>query len=112
MSNRTTANRSAIGKTSTLQSVTLAAEKANAADSFPRQKHIGTAITYAHFRNSEYCPVPHPCPALEPTKFVRRFGPLMVPAAAGYPILDVACGSGRNGVFMAELGAPVIGVDR
>jgi len=30
----------------------------------------------------------------------------------GHPIIDVACGSGRNGIFLAQLGCSVICLDR
>jgi SAM-dependent methyltransferase len=35
-----------------------------------------------------------------------------VNAASGYPIVDVACGGGRNAFYLAELGCTVICVDR
>jgi SAM-dependent methyltransferase len=43
--------------------------------------------------------------------FVRRFAHRIVSNASG-PILDVACGSGRNAFLLASLGATVVGVDR
>jgi tellurite methyltransferase len=49
---------------------------------------------------------------LAPTKLVQRFGTQMVAAAAGRPILDVACGNGRNAVFIAHLGGNVICIDQ
>jgi len=36
----------------------------------------------------------------------------MADAAAGKPVLDVACGSGRNALALAQLGCTVICVDR
>ena len=36
----------------------------------------------------------------------------MVEAAADEPILDVACGSGRNAIFLAQLGGKVICIDK
>jgi SAM-dependent methyltransferase len=48
---------------------------------------------------------------LAPSPRVRRFGREMVDAADGYPILDVACGGGRNGAWISHLGASVIGID-
>jgi len=42
---------------------------------------------------------------------VRKFGREMVLAAEGHPILDVACGGGRNGVWLAHLGGRVVGID-
>jgi SAM-dependent methyltransferase len=35
-----------------------------------------------------------------------------VNTASGYPIVDVACGGGRNAFYLAELGCTVICVDR
>lgn len=49
--------------------------------------------------------------AIVPSPFLRKYGELLVRAAAGYPILDVACGGGRNSVLLASLGARVIGID-
>ena len=42
---------------------------------------------------------------------VRRFASSIAGAANGAPILDVACGSGRNAMIFAELGCNVICVD-
>lgn len=42
---------------------------------------------------------------------VRRFASSIADAANGAPILDVACGSGRNAMIFAELGCKVICVD-
>ncbi len=36
----------------------------------------------------------------------------MVKAAADEPILDVACGSGRNAIFLSQLGCKVICIDK
>ena len=36
----------------------------------------------------------------------------MVDASSGHPIIDVACGSGRNALYIAQFGSPVICVDR
>jgi SAM-dependent methyltransferase len=49
---------------------------------------------------------------LEPSALVRRFGSKIAAAALGKPILDVACGSGRNAIFLATLGCSIICVDR
>lgn len=49
---------------------------------------------------------------LQPSPLVKRFASTMVDAASGYPIIDVACGSGRNAFYVAQLGSPVICVDR
>jgi SAM-dependent methyltransferase len=43
---------------------------------------------------------------------VRRFAEQLIAAASGRPILDVACGSGRNAFFLAGLGATVICIDK
>lgn len=42
---------------------------------------------------------------------VRRFASSIADAANGAPILDVACGSGRNAMIFAELGCNVICLD-
>jgi SAM-dependent methyltransferase len=49
---------------------------------------------------------------LEPSPLVRRFAPKIAAAAAGKPVIDVACGSGRNALALAQLGCSVICVDR
>ncbi len=49
---------------------------------------------------------------LAPSPLVRRFAQKMADAAAGKPVLDVACGSGRNALALAQLGCTVICVDR
>lgn len=49
---------------------------------------------------------------LEPSPLVRRFAAKIVDAAAGKPVLDVACGSGRNALALSQLGCAVICVDR
>jgi SAM-dependent methyltransferase len=43
---------------------------------------------------------------------VRKYAEKIVAAAAGKPILDVACGSGRNAIFLARLGGTVICIDK
>jgi tellurite methyltransferase len=48
---------------------------------------------------------------LQPTPLVRRFAPTIADAAAGNPLIDVACGSGRNALTFAQLGCRVICVD-
>jgi SAM-dependent methyltransferase len=48
---------------------------------------------------------------LTPSPFVRRFAPRISEAAASLPILDVASGSGRNALRLAELGSLVICID-
>ena len=47
-------------------------------------------------------------PTLNPSNWVRRFAPL-VPAGE---VLDLACGSGRHARLFAQLGHPVLAVDR
>jgi SAM-dependent methyltransferase len=47
-----------------------------------------------------------------PSKFVRMFGASLIHCAAGKPILDVACGAGRNALFLASMGARVICLDK
>lgn len=49
--------------------------------------------------------------ASDPSKLVRQFGPRIFAAAAGMPVLDVACGSGRNALFLVELGCAVTCID-
>jgi tellurite methyltransferase len=50
--------------------------------------------------------------ALKPSPLVRRFAAKIAAAAAGKPILDVACGSGRNAMTLAQLGCTVFCMDR
>jgi SAM-dependent methyltransferase len=47
----------------------------------------------------------------EPSKLVRQFAPKILAAAAGMPVLDVACGFGRNALFLAQLGCAVTCID-
>ena len=49
---------------------------------------------------------------LSTSPHVRRFAEGAIAAAFGRPILDVACGSGRNALFLAQLGATVICIDK
>ncbi len=44
--------------------------------------------------------------------FVRKCAEKIVAAANGKPILDVACGSGRNAILLARLGGTVICIDK
>jgi SAM-dependent methyltransferase len=44
--------------------------------------------------------------------FVRKCAAKVVAAAAGREILDVACGSGRNAIFLARLGGTLICIDK
>jgi SAM-dependent methyltransferase len=48
---------------------------------------------------------------LSPSPFVRRFGRELVESAGDLPILDVACGGGRNAAYLAHLGGHVICID-
>jgi len=48
---------------------------------------------------------------LSPSPSVKRFGPELVLLAGQRPILDVACGGGRNSAWLAHLGGHVIGID-
>jgi SAM-dependent methyltransferase len=50
--------------------------------------------------------------SLGPSSLVRRFASKIAACAAGKPILDVGCGSGRNAVFLALMGCTVVCVDR
>jgi SAM-dependent methyltransferase len=49
---------------------------------------------------------------LRPSALVKQFGRTMVDAASGYPVIDVACGAGRNAAYLAQLGCDVICLDR
>lgn len=49
---------------------------------------------------------------LEPSILVRKFAARIIGAAGEKPILDVACGSGRNAVFLSQLGCKVICIDK
>src|SRR5437660_8876932 len=49
---------------------------------------------------------------LMPSRLVRRFAAKIADVAAGKPVLDVACGSGRNALALARLGCTVICMDR
>jgi SAM-dependent methyltransferase len=62
--------------------------------------------------------MPHNLPAsphLEterPSPLIRRFAAQIVSASNEKPTLDIACGSGRNAIFLASAGCDVISVDR
>jgi len=49
---------------------------------------------------------------LEPSPLVQKYAVKIAEAAGEKPILDVACGSGRNALVLAQLGCTVICVDR
>jgi SAM-dependent methyltransferase len=44
--------------------------------------------------------------------FVRKFAKQVIASSSGKPILDVACGSGRNALFLERMGGTVICIDR
>lgn len=48
---------------------------------------------------------------LDVCSLVKRFGKKVAEAAGEMPILDVACGSGRNAIFLGQLGCTVICMD-
>jgi hypothetical protein len=48
---------------------------------------------------------------LTPSPSVKRFGEAIVSAAIGRPILDVACGAGRNSAWVSHLGGRAIAID-
>ena len=49
---------------------------------------------------------------LTPSAFVRECAETLVRASGGNPILDVACGSGRNGLYLASFGCEIVFIDR
>jgi SAM-dependent methyltransferase len=49
---------------------------------------------------------------LRPSALVRRFASQIVCASSGKPILDIACGAGRNAFVFSSLGCSVICVDK
>jgi len=49
---------------------------------------------------------------LEPSAFLQKFCSTIAASSCGKPILDVACGSGRNALPLAELGCTVICMDK
>jgi SAM-dependent methyltransferase len=48
----------------------------------------------------------------EACALVRKFGAKIVEAAKGAPILDVGCGTGRNAIYLAQLGGTLICLDK
>src|SRR5580704_17737350 len=48
---------------------------------------------------------------LTPSPSVKKFGEAIVSAAMGRPILDVACGAGRNSAWVSSLGGFVTAID-
>lgn len=49
---------------------------------------------------------------LQPSPLVRRFASRLAQASLGKPIIDVACGTGRNALVFSQLGCSVICVDK
>ena len=49
---------------------------------------------------------------MAPSAFVRECAETLVRASRGKPILDVACGSGRNGLYLASFGCEIVFIDR
>jgi SAM-dependent methyltransferase len=49
---------------------------------------------------------------LKPSPLVRRFASRIIDSSSGKPVLDVACGSGRNALVFSLLGCAVICVDK
>ena len=47
-----------------------------------------------------------------PSPFVRRFASRIAGASLGKPILDVACGSGRNAMVLSQIKCSVVCVDK
>jgi hypothetical protein len=45
---------------------------------------------------------------LGPDPLLKTFAPLLLAENLEGPILDLACGEGENGLFLAGLGLPVI----
>jgi SAM-dependent methyltransferase len=50
--------------------------------------------------------------APEPCLLLRRFATYIVASSQGAQILDVACGAGRNAIFLARCGCDVVCVDK
>jgi SAM-dependent methyltransferase len=50
----------------------------------------------------------NPAPA---SAWVRRYGKKIAAASHSYPVLDVACGTGRNAIVLTDLGCEAIGLD-
>ena len=48
----------------------------------------------------------------QPSAFVTDYRAVLESAAAGRPLLDLACGRGRHALLAARWGLPVIGLDR
>src|SRR5689334_13229867 len=85
-------------------------EKLNVEGSSPLPRCTNTATTSNPLRN--LASGRHGFDTVQPSSLVRKFASAIISAAANYPIIDVACGSGRNALYLASLGASVICVDR
>ena len=48
----------------------------------------------------------------QPSPFVQKLAPTIAAAAKDLPVLDVACGGGRNAFVLAQLGCQVVCVDK
>jgi SAM-dependent methyltransferase len=48
----------------------------------------------------------------QPSPFVKKLAPTIAAAAKDLPVLDVACGGGRNAFVFAQLGCQVVCVDK
>lgn len=48
----------------------------------------------------------------EPSELLLDFAGLLSPASLPGPVLDLACGSCRNGIYLAKKGLPVVCCDR
>jgi tellurite methyltransferase len=44
----------------------------------------------------------------DPAALLRKYSNLFFKAIPSGPVLDLACGSGRNGIYLAALGVPVV----
>jgi tellurite methyltransferase len=51
-------------------------------------------------------------PTLEPARLLLQYAHLFTSVRPPGPILDLACGDGHNGVFLAQQGLPVVCCDR
>jgi hypothetical protein len=48
----------------------------------------------------------------QPSPLVKKFANTIAKATSGYPVIDVACGAGRNAFYLAQLGCKVVCIDR
>jgi SAM-dependent methyltransferase len=48
----------------------------------------------------------------QPSPFLRRFANHIAASGRERPILDIACGAGRNAIFLAQRGCDVVCVDK